>query len=364
MQSWIALLPDQRAATAPKIVLLGRLPAEAYISILQFLPIADITSIALCNRQLSTLSKDNSVWKRKLQWLDYRGPGAIQFRQVDSARAAAITERRQSVGIHLASVIPTPKKPVTQKNDFSIDGDDEFGDFFDGDVDGDVSTVHDDGFGDFQDFEDQPTTSRGQSTDPFGLNGFASISLNGGSTIKPDKKADQDLLMMWDEEEPVKIEKVKITRPITPPPPARTSLDRQSYRDIFIVHHHLLLPYYLSLMTHTTSSLVFTSPTLTPSTRSQLLSSLVRFCSPLVAPSRSLPQRTIVLRNVQSSMDFFESAMLAEFERADNRRDEVAMKEKAGVLWELNGGSSVVQVFVQKREIFYDQSHNPLQNLV
>lgn len=71
-----------------------------------------------------------------------------------------------------------------------------------------------------------------------------------------------------------------------------------------------------------------------------------------------------VLRNVQSAMDFFESALLTEFERADTRGDEQGMKEKAGVLWELNQSQSVVQVFVQKREIFYDQSHNPLKNLM
>lgn len=70
-----------------------------------------------------------------------------------------------------------------------------------------------------------------------------------------------------------------------------------------------------------------------------------------------------VLRNVQSATDFFESALLTEFERADTRRDEEAMKEKATVLAELKS-SSVIQVFVQKREIFYDQSHNPLRNLV
>jgi hypothetical protein len=35
--------------------------------------------------------------------------------------------------------------------------------------------------------------------------------------------------------------------------------------------------------------------------------------------------------------------MLAEFEKADERGDEVAMRNGAKVLWELNGGASVVQ---------------------
>ena len=154
-----------------------------------------------------------------------------------------------------------------------------------------------------------------------------------------------------------------VVPPVAPAPPATTT-PHLRLRDVFIKYHNLLLPYYLSLITHTTSSLVFSSPTLTPSTRSQILSSLIRFCSPLVAPTRSLPQRTTVLRNVQSATDFFESALLAEFERADTRRDEESMRDKSRILWDLNASNSVVQVFVQKREIFYDQSHNPLKNLV
>jgi recyclin-1 len=70
-----------------------------------------------------------------------------------------------------------------------------------------------------------------------------------------------------------------------------------------------------------------------------------------------------VLRNAQSAMDFFESALISEFEKADGKKDEEAMRDKAKVLWELNQSSNVAQVFVQRREIFYDQSHNPLKNL-
>jgi len=62
-------------------------------------------------------------------------------------------------------------------------------------------------------------------------------------------------------------------------------------------------------------------------------------------------------------MDFFESALLSEFEKADTLKDEKTMKDKAKVLWELNTTNSLSQIFVQKREVFYDQSFNPLRNL-
>ena len=392
MQTWIALLPDRPAAglavPKTKIKLIGRLPAEAHIAILQFLPIPDLPSFALCSRQLAQLTRDDRLWRRKLLWLDYRGPGAIPWQAngsevpndlTDSLNRAAIApEDRLHTGIHLDNHHPPPVKrtapPASPSSStlFSAGGDDDdFGDFFDGHAEGDVSTIQDDGFGDFQDFGSGG--GKLDASDPFGLaEDFGGMSLGAGKAVAPKKVEDlnQDLLMMWDEDDapttkpPKPIARIPIPRTRTPPPAPLPRSDLQSLRDVFIAHHALLLPYYLSLVNHTTSSLIFTSSTLTPSTRSQLLSSLTRFCSPLLAPTRSLPQRTTVIRNVQSAIDFFESAMLAEFERADTRRDEDAMREKATVLWELNGASSVVQVFVQKREIFYEQGHNPLRNLV
>ncbi|KPV74787.1 uncharacterized protein RHOBADRAFT_27218 [Rhodotorula graminis WP1] len=101
--------------------------------------------------------------------------------------------------------------------------------------------------------------------------------------------------------------------------------------------------------------------------RARLLATLARFCHALVAPTRSLPQRLGTLRNVQSAMDFFESTLLAEFERADAAapadRDEDAMRDRASVMWEVNQSQTVAQVFVQKRETLFGAGHDPLRNL-
>lgn len=377
-ERWTALLPDRQPTTplGPQVKLHGRLPEEAYISILQHLPVPDIPQLALCSRKLAQLSRDDRVWRAKLAWMDYKGPGAIAWREgstegpvvVDSSTAPPPSSTNGAKLAHAAS-------PAFGGSD------DEFGDFFDGEVECSAQ-AQDDGFGDFQD-----SMAPAEDADPFGLaDDFTSVSLTRPAAPVKKKGDSADLLMMFDDEEdvvaisapapaatrrrPPEIKKPSqqfSTRlPPTAPSPttSTTSHSSSSLRNVFITHHALLLPYYLSLLQHTTSSLVFTSSTLTPHTRSQVLSSLVRFCQPLVAPTRSLPQRMTVLRNVQSAMDFFESALIAEFERADNRHDEVVMKEKATVLWELNQSTSVVQVFVQKREIFYDQSHNPLKNLM
>lgn len=379
MERWTALVPKRAHSGVglKPVDLIGRLPPEAYLVVLQFLPIPDIPAFALCCHRLARLSRDDTVWRAKLTWLDYRGPGASDWR----------TRREEETRDEVPRPVRPPTPPLFAAEP---DVDDEFGDFFEGQGAGDLGGAalvnQDDGFGDFQDFvgggggvEELPRAAP-LSLDPFGMFDEEQAPISRTTTAST---AADDLMMMFDDDdgdvslappqrpsidtrltfEPISVVVAPIA--LTPAEPSSdTPSESRPLRDVFIRYHSLLLPYYLSLVTHTTSSLVFTSPTLTPSTRSQILSSLVRFCLPLLAPTRSLPQRTTVLRNVQSATDFFESALLAEFERADTRRDEESMRDKAKVLWDLNGSNSVVQVFVQKREIFYDQSHNPLKNLV
>ncbi|KAK4704534.1 recyclin-1, partial [Phenoliferia sp. Uapishka_3] len=390
MDRWTAIAPDRRAQQGPRIKLIGRLPAEAYLAILAFLPIPDIPAFALSSKKLADLTRDDRVWRIKLAALDYRGPGAVSWKEGVASSAPPGTgtgAQATSLGTSKAAVRPPPSRPPAPLYATPPD-DDEFGDFFDGE--GDVALVHDDGFGEFQDFDagddfEDVMPIKAEDPDPFGLGDFTDLSLTGKPQERRRSKGGDDLMMLFDDEyddlppaptrPPLDSQLTfQASRPAPPRTktatlPAATSTvtspaDGRTYREIFIHHHSLLLPYYLSFLTHTTSSLIFTSPSLTPETRAHLLASLVRFCSPLVAPTRSLPQRQTVLRNVQSGMDFFESALLAEFERADTRGEEGAMREKARILWDLNGSQSVVQVFVQKREIFYDQTHNPLKNLV
>lgn len=347
------------------VLLIGKLPVDAYTVILQYLPIPDIASVALCNRRLAALSKEDAVWSFKVRYLNYAGPGAVMRRvrraDGDEGKSETSTTMRGDVE-DLVTVQGRDVHSALKENGLAI-VDEDFGDFFSSDVAGMVPRLESFDVGGeellFNDFEENPSKSFDLDDD------FDSVEL------AVDKDARVDSMMSF--EEPVEIQitsakrelsirPIKTSSPVTPIL-LTPSVAFESYRQIYIAHHNLLLPYYISLITHTTSSLLFTSPTLTPNDRSQLLSALTRFCSPLLAPTRSLPQRMTVLRNVQSACDFFESAMLAEFERADSRRDEAAMRDKARVLWELNGGSSVIQVFVQRREIFYEQSHNALNNL-
>ncbi|GAA5874623.1 hypothetical protein JCM16303_002927 [Sporobolomyces ruberrimus] len=419
MERWTALLPDRANNTSlhphhPRPRKFGRLTEPAYLTVLQFLPIPDIPQFALASKKFSQLVRDDTVWKVKLEWLNYKGPGKIQ----------PTTERE-----HVSEVEPTRPSTNGQRPAVVTSGassDDEFGDFFDGGDDERASQGQggggtDDGFGDFQDGDFQEGQAD-TSIDVFGLSNEFSNSIQLETpppTVTKRPKAADDLLLMFDDDEddddliappPLSVSTTRTssnkskrppavtnltfdTRPTLPSPPisanSTSSSSRPSafafnsptspntpssphhnYLSTYKTYHSILLPYYTSLMTHTTSSLVFTTSSLSPMMRAQLLSTLSRFCHPLLAPTRSLPQRMTVLRNVQSAMDFFESALVAEFERADRgggievKKDEEGMREKAKVLWELNEGNSLSQIFVQKREeVFYEQSFNPLQNL-
>ncbi|GAA6007013.1 hypothetical protein JCM10207_009170 [Rhodosporidiobolus poonsookiae] len=405
MERWTALLPDRQPGTpqpigpkAFKYKLIGRLPEEAWVAVLHFLPIPDIPQLALCSRKLAALAKDDRVWRTKLAWLDYHGPGEVNWRD-EAARKEPSGAETVENGItdhgRIQAAAPASKPPDPRRSGSPVfSSDDEFGDFFEGEADAPAAgagagAAADDGFGDFQDGD------LGSEADPFGLSDdFAEVRLD---AKPPAKKPADDLLLMFDEDDLVApVSPTPTAKPRRPPPVSQLTFDTPATRSpptsapstatrsafafnaatptspnrpshdllaIFKKHHSLLLPFYTSLVTHTTSSLIFTTSSLTPMLRAQLLSSLSRFCHPLVAPTRSLPQRSTVLRNVQSAMDFFESALIAEFEKADARRDEDAMKEKAEVLWQLNESSNVAQVFVQRREIFYDSSPNPLRNL-
>ncbi|BGP48295.1 F-box protein: endocytic membrane traffic, recycling ReCYcling 1 [Rhodotorula kratochvilovae] len=396
MERWTALLPDRAVAAAagpaaPKPKLIGRLSEDAWVAVCHFLPIPDLPQLALCNRKLARLVADDRVWRTKLAWLDYRGPDEVDWRTGPQKEPRTSLEKAPASA--RTSLDPQQKQRSTAPAVAAAD-DDDFGDFFEGEAEpvapartGRVTA--DDGFGDFQDGDADP--------DPFGLaEDFGEVALEGVPAVagKPKPPAD-DLLLMFDDDalpsasappqRPGTLSRLTfetpppaITSPTTsrpgafafnpanPTPTSATftsSSQPEPLISVFKTYQTLLLPYYASLKTHTTSSLVFTNPSLAPMQRARLLASLARFCHPLVAPTRSLPQRLAILRNVQSAMDFFESTLLAEFERADAAADEDAMRDRASVMWEVNQSQTVAQVFVQKRETMFGAGHSPLRNL-
>ena len=91
--------------------------------------------------------------------------------------------------------------PATSPLFASTEADDEFGDFFEGE--GDVSLVHDDGFGDFQDFGGGQALRPGLVSDPFGFEqDFSKVSLgSSGAAPGKAKAGGADLMMMFDDDD-------------------------------------------------------------------------------------------------------------------------------------------------------------------
>lgn len=331
---WSLLTPT--VAKSGETKLLGRLPEAAVLLILTHATLPDVRSLCLCSRRLNVLAKDDVVWSAKLKLLDYdaRKPGQKQA----NGHAVASGNARLSVDHQRSS------QPGKAKEDVLFTAaEDDFGDFM-------TPSAHD-GFGNV--FEASMSK---------GANDLLSFDDDGGQDIGTNK-ADE------------------LKKSSSQPKPADLAATGETPKETFIKAYSALIPYYLSLQIHTTSSLLFTQPALSQLNRARLLAALTHVLLQPLAPTRSAGTLNIYKRNLESAIDFFEGAVLAEFEKADIRHDLDAMKRCATVAWalpsttstfsatamhSLTGASNknIVQVFVNRREIFYDQSHNPLKNMV
>ena len=405
-KKWTALVPQRSlvssktgkpllSAKSPRLI--GRLPEDAYLYLYFYLPLADTVSLARTCRKVAALAKDERVWKRKLALLNYKGPVPPDAEKIlasiSKARAAAVA----------ASAGEAPRRSGSISRTGSINGHVKTGSIASNAKRNSVSmsrgpstsTVsqspaipEDDGFGDF--VAQSPTVSTTKDH-------FASISLDdpfsdGPALLPPKpKRKEEDLLMLFDDEEDMGLATASPAKPIRSVPVAPASARRDSNsqvnghgrsqsvsfshfaspapsHNLFVAYYRYLLPFYLSLKQHTTQSLLFTSPKLDSAARGQILSTLQRLlANPQICPSSRKSSSSALLttkRNLQSSLDHFEASMLSQFEKAANGNLHAGMREAAAAIWELpTGGSSVVQVFINKIPLFYDQSWDPMKNI-
>ncbi|EAU80452.2 f-box protein pof6 [Coprinopsis cinerea okayama7 len=120
---------------------------------------------------------------------------------------------------------------------------------------------------------------------------------------------------------------------------------------------HLVLSQLAEALSDPTSS---TSPLVL---ESKLLRILSFWLSPTVKPVNGWESLYASLR---SAMDRFDGNLLAAFDSADSRNDEVTMKDAAESSWQVwdgNGDWEMGKVWAEKREIFYQLGRwNPLDN--
>ncbi|THH15991.1 hypothetical protein EW146_g4575 [Bondarzewia mesenterica] len=279
--------------------LIGRLPTDLHLLILQYLPVPDIPAYARVSRALAALASSDSLWDRRWRSLavEEHNFGPILDDLDDRARKAA------------------PDIPPT------LDvADDDFGDFASG---GSASQGQD---------LFAPAVAADEMGDFVGAFG-------GGATLSPRTPA------------------------LIP------ALAAPSRRAQYIRAHTLLAPLTAALTSppHLILTTLFPAPAPSLHNQSKLLHLLARFLSRDVQPLRTTESLAAALR---AAVDRFQSTLLAAFDSADSRGDEVAMREAAEASWEIwdprasgIGEWEMGRVWAEKREIFYmGGTYKPLDN--
>ncbi|KAI9594111.1 exocyst complex component Sec10-domain-containing protein [Syncephalis fuscata] len=130
--------------------------------------------------------------------------------------------------------------------------------------------------------------------------------------------------------------------------PARAQFQRV-YRE--------LIPYYVDLR-HRNREPRIQSEFPDPVERAQMIARLRRFM-----PVKVVNDYKTLNLALETVTQLLESRSLQQFEHAYHTDDTEAMKYHASVLFELNGGQSCVQMYIQMNQLFFDNEHAPLDNL-
>ncbi|SJL10333.1 uncharacterized protein ARMOST_13717 [Armillaria ostoyae] len=151
---------------------------------------------------------------------------------------------------------------------------------------------------------------------------------------------------------------------ITPKTPMPTYME-PLFRERYIRAHKLLRPLtrILSLPPHIVLNELSNLVSHTLRHEAQTLRLLSLFLSPQVQPLR---QWDTLSSSLRSAMDRFDANLLAAFDLADSKADEVGMKDAAESSWQIwdgRGDWEMGKVWAEKREIFYVQERwNPMDN--
>ncbi|KAJ3320091.1 F-box protein: endocytic membrane traffic, recycling ReCYcling 1, partial [Gonapodya sp. JEL0774] len=128
---------------------------------------------------------------------------------------------------------------------------------------------------------------------------------------------------------------------------------RMPSREQFRAIYEELKPYYLDFRSKPDTSAIFKDFSKMEDIATTL-HKMFLFCG-----GRFFDDYKTVAYAVQTTLEYFESSILGQFEAAYNRKDYTKMKEVAYAAYRLNGGQSIVQLFITKNPIFFDEQSNP-----
>ena len=128
---------------------------------------------------------------------------------------------------------------------------------------------------------------------------------------------------------------------------------RQRPRDTFKSVYSELCPYFLDFKTRQKDSLVFQNNKDLIDI-AILLRRLRQF-----SKAKFISDTEEINFSLETTIDWFESMILGQFERAYDSNNINEMKRNTMASFELNGGGACVQLFISKNPIFFDHTFNP-----
>lgn len=300
--------PSGKALAPTRKPLIGRLPVDLHELVLVHLAISDIPAYARASRALAALARDDGLWHAK-----WRAFG------VEEQNLVGVLDELEERGR-----AAQPQKPAGVAPTLKVDEDDDFGDFAaptSGNALGLVPMAGDDEMGEFVGT----------------FNG--SLSVSNTPAIPSFAPAI-----------------------FTSQPVSKSTMNNSPYRAKFIRAHTLLQTCLPALRgpAHLVLPTLFPPPVPSSQLQSSLLRLLALWLSPRIQPVSSWDT---LRQGLRAAADRFDATVLAEFDFADTRGDEDAMRAAASAswsMWEMGGQSTgaeweLARVWAEKREVFYEQ---------
>ncbi|KAI9088185.1 exocyst complex component Sec10-domain-containing protein [Phlyctochytrium arcticum] len=133
----------------------------------------------------------------------------------------------------------------------------------------------------------------------------------------------------------------------------RYSRNGYSARDLFKHTYTQLVPYFLDFRIHQKDSKVFRDYK-DLSEISMILRRLRLF-----SEGKFILNADDIQFSLETTIEWFESMVLGQFERAYDARNVAEMRRNALASYHLNGGAAAIQLFVSKNPVFFDPTFNP-----
>ncbi|KAI8917495.1 exocyst complex component Sec10-domain-containing protein [Powellomyces hirtus] len=124
-------------------------------------------------------------------------------------------------------------------------------------------------------------------------------------------------------------------------------------RELFRQMYIQLSPYYLDFRKHQKDSKVFKDF----KDLSQI--ALILRKLKLFSDAHFIPDCDDIHFAIETTIEWFESMLLGQFERAYDANNVNEMRRNAWAAYNLNGGAACVQLFISKNPVFFDPTYNP-----